>query len=168
MTATDNAAEPPKPIARGTCGNTWIIIWRSRSPNRSKIKLRQAWIEWLPTPGPGRTDLTLPLSLHLISDAPAFQAALFGLAVLAGVALLVGWKTRLATIVAWFLTSIFDHLAQVVRDLEVGLQRTIRQPEVVLITPQEIKRVVDPFDEHEAVAAGNSQHVDDDRRRHWL
>ncbi len=43
------------------------------------------------------------LSVHFLSDTLAFQAVLFGLAAIAAGALLVGYRTRLATIVSWFL-----------------------------------------------------------------
>ena len=45
---------------------------------------------------------TLP-SLHLLSGAVEVQAALFGIAALAGALLLVGWRTQLATVVCWLL-----------------------------------------------------------------
>lgn len=58
----------------------------------------------VPRPGAGATDILLPFSLHLLGGSPLWQAFLFLVAALAGVALLVGWRTRLATIVCWFLT----------------------------------------------------------------
>ena len=42
-------------------------------------------------------------SLNLINGEPAFQALLFGLLALAAVGLLVGYRTRLMTVVVWLL-----------------------------------------------------------------
>lgn len=42
--------------------------------------------------------------LHMSSGQPLFLAALFGLAGLAGVGLMLGWKTRLMSMLCWFLT----------------------------------------------------------------
>jgi hypothetical protein len=58
----------------------------------------------VPTPGMGAGDLVLPFSLHLISAAPWYQGTLLALEGLVGLALLVGWHTRVATAAAWFLT----------------------------------------------------------------
>jgi hypothetical protein len=46
----------------------------------------------------------LPISVHLCSGAVAFQAILFYLHGFAALALLLGWMTRYATPIAWFLT----------------------------------------------------------------
>jgi hypothetical protein len=46
-----------------------------------------------------------PLSLHMLSGAAAFQAALFALAAVAASLLLVGWHTRLATAASWLLLA---------------------------------------------------------------
>ena len=43
------------------------------------------------------------VSLHLWSAAPAWTALLFALAFAAGAMLLVGWRTRLATVASWLL-----------------------------------------------------------------
>jgi len=45
--------------------------------------------------------------IHLISDAPAFQAALFVLAALLALCIIVGYRTRLATVLSmWLLVSL--------------------------------------------------------------
>jgi hypothetical protein len=44
-------------------------------------------------------------SLHYLDGSPAFQAALFGLTFVFALALLVGYRTRLATICAWVLMA---------------------------------------------------------------
>ena len=62
-------------------------------------------IALLPKPGAGASDILLPFSLHSLGGSPLYQGLLFFVAALAGVALLLGWRTRLATIVAWFLTT---------------------------------------------------------------
>jgi hypothetical protein len=46
----------------------------------------------------------LPLSVHLLGGSTTFQAVLFYLEGLVALALLVGWQTRYATMLAWFLT----------------------------------------------------------------
>ncbi len=61
-------------------------------------------IELVPTPGMKPGDAMLPFSLHLIGASAAWQGTLLALQGLAGLALLVGWRTRLATALAWFLT----------------------------------------------------------------
>jgi hypothetical protein len=56
---------------------------------------------------PGRAipyDQEAPFSLHLIHDSFAFQACLFGLSALCAVGLLVGWQTRLMTLLCWVMT----------------------------------------------------------------
>jgi len=45
-------------------------------------------------------------SLHLLSDAPAFQAGLFALAFAAAVALLVGYRPRVAALLSWILPAL--------------------------------------------------------------
>jgi hypothetical protein len=45
------------------------------------------------------------LSLHLANDTPAFQGLLFIAAAASACLLLVGWHTRLATLVSWFLLA---------------------------------------------------------------
>jgi hypothetical protein len=62
-------------------------------------------IALLPRPGAGASDILLPFSLHVLGGSPLYQAILFVVAAAAGIALLVGWRTRVATIVAWFLTT---------------------------------------------------------------
>lgn len=42
-------------------------------------------------------------SLHLLNDTVAFQATLFAIALLAAFMLLIGWRTRLATVVSFIL-----------------------------------------------------------------
>lgn len=44
-----------------------------------------------------------PISVYLISDQFWFQAALFIIAAIAAIAMLVGYKTKAATIVSWFM-----------------------------------------------------------------
>ena len=44
-----------------------------------------------------------PMSLHVLSGSAVWQGALMGLAVLVALALLVGYRTRLATVLSWFL-----------------------------------------------------------------
>lgn len=60
-------------------------------------------------------------SIHMWSGSPAFQAGLFVLAALTATALLIGWKTRAATIVSWvLLVSLHDrnpHILFAVDDL---------------------------------------------------
>src|SRR5262245_4341584 len=56
---------------------------------------RDFLLHWLPS---------LPLSVHLLDGSLPFQAALCYFEALVGLALLVGWQTRSATILAWFLT----------------------------------------------------------------
>jgi hypothetical protein len=46
-----------------------------------------------------------PLCLHLAGGTVWSQALLFGIAAAAATAMLVGWRTRLATVVAWLLTA---------------------------------------------------------------
>jgi len=46
---------------------------------------------------------TIPLSLHLLDGSLAWQLVLFGLQAVFAVLLLVGWNTRLAVVVSWFL-----------------------------------------------------------------
>jgi hypothetical protein len=44
-------------------------------------------------------------SLHVLNGAPAFQAALFAAAAILAVALTIGYRTRLATILSWVLLA---------------------------------------------------------------
>jgi hypothetical protein len=48
-------------------------------------------------------------SLHLLSDAPAFQAGLFALAFAGAVALLVGYRPRAAALLSWILLVSVDN-----------------------------------------------------------
>jgi hypothetical protein len=48
-------------------------------------------------------DVTVPISLHIISGALWYQLLLFSIGIVFGLMLLVGWQTRLATLVSWFL-----------------------------------------------------------------
>jgi hypothetical protein len=48
-------------------------------------------------------DIAVPISLHIISGAMWYQLLLFGVGIVFGLMLLVGWQTRLATLVSWFL-----------------------------------------------------------------
>lgn len=43
------------------------------------------------------------LSVHMLGGSFAFEAALFALAALAALALLVGWRTRIASVLSWWL-----------------------------------------------------------------
>jgi hypothetical protein len=56
-----------------------------------------AAIEWL-----GAQARLVP---HLYGGSPAFQAVLFGATALAALAMLVGWRTRLATLATWLLVA---------------------------------------------------------------
>jgi hypothetical protein len=51
----------------------------------------------------------IPLSLYLINGSAPFAATLLGLHGLAGICLAVGYRTRLATAVAWLLTFAIHH-----------------------------------------------------------
>lgn len=44
-------------------------------------------------------------SLHMLSDAPAWSLGLFAVHLLAAAALAAGWRTRIATVVCWILTT---------------------------------------------------------------
>jgi hypothetical protein len=51
----------------------------------------------------------VPLSLYMIDGSAAFAGSLLALHALAGVCLLVGYRTRLAVVVAWLLTFSIQH-----------------------------------------------------------
>lgn len=51
-------------------------------------------------------------SLHMLFEAPEWSLALMVLEALAGLFLLIGWYTRLSTVVVWFLAVSLDHANQ--------------------------------------------------------